>query len=371
MGRCPLSEAFEIFASVQPGLEKTLADEMAEAGFGPLRIQTGGVAFDGTWPDVWRANLTLRGATRVLARIGGFRAFHLAQLDKRARKFDWAAMLRPDVPVKIEVATNRKSKIYHAGAAKQRIARAITDTLGTTIDDDASLRLLARIDDNLVTFSIDTSGEPLHKRGLKQAVNKAPMRETLAANFLRMCGYNGDEPVLDPMCGSGTFLIEAGEIAAGNLAGRARRFAFEDLAKFDADAFETLRAQGTIKAPVALFGFDRDQGAIQMSKSNSERAGHDLTLACQPITDLKRPEGPPGLIIVNPPYGTRIGNRKLLFGLYAALGKVLRAEMAGWRVGLITSDPGLARETHLNFTQTSAPIDHGGTKVKLYQTGAI
>lgn len=367
MGRRLVTEAFEIFLSVQPGLEKTLAEEASEAGFGPLRQQTGGVAFDGTWEDVWRANLTLRGATRVLARIGSFRAFHLAQLDKRSRKFPWDKVLRPDVPLKIEV-TSRKSKIYHAGAAKQRIGRAISETIGAPICDDAALRLLARIDDNLVTFSVDTSGEPLHKRGLKQAVNKAPMRETLAASFLRLCGYKGREPVLDPMCGSGTFLIEAAEISANNIAGRARDFAFEKLVNFDAHNCDTYRDKPTTKAVPQFFGFDRDQGAIQMAQGNAERAAHDINLYCQPITDLKRPEGPPGLVIVNPPYGARIGNRKLLFGLYAALGKALIQEMKGWRVGLITSDAGLARETHLNFTQISPPVDHGGTKIKLYQT---
>src|SRR6056297_1620637 len=231
---------FEIFLVAPPGLEEDLAAEARAAGFGPVTVQQGGVAFPGRWSDVMRANLELRGAGRVLARIGGFRAFHLAQLDKRARKFDWATHLRADVPLRVEV-TCRKSKIYHAGAATQRITGALTDVLGVEVRDDAALRLMARIEDDLVTFRPDTPGEPLHRRGSKEAVGKAPMRETLAALFLRQCGYDGSEPVLDPMCGSCSFPTEATEIATGLRPGRARRFAFEDLAGFDAQAWAAMR----------------------------------------------------------------------------------------------------------------------------------
>ena len=350
-----------------------LADEAREKGFGPASVLPGGVSFMGQWPDVWRANLELRGAGRVLARIGSFRAFHLAQLDKRARKFDWAAHLRVDVPLRVE-ATCRKSKIYHAGAAAERIAKAITESLGAPVADDAALRLMARIEDDLVTFSLDTSGEPLHRRGYKEAVGKAPMRETLAALFLRQCGYDGSEPVLDPMCGSGTFVIEAAEIATGLKPGRTRRFAFEDLAGFDADAWAVMqRSRAPHQAPLRFHGFDRDAGAVLMAAENAARAGVGaLTqLTCQPVSALTRPEGAPGLVMVNPPYGARIGDRKLLFGLYAALGEVLRREMRGWRVGLVTSDGGLAKATGLPFLPPGPPVAHGGLKVTLWRTDPL
>ncbi len=361
---------FEIFLVAPPGLEQDLAKEARAAGFGPVTVQPGGAAFPGTWQDVMRANLHLRGAGRVLARIGGFRAFHLAQLDKRARKFDWAAHLRPDVPLRVEV-TCRKSKIYHAGAARERIATAITDTLGAPVTDDAALRLMARIEDDMVTFSLDTSGEPLHRRGYKEAVGKAPMRETLAALFLQRCGYDGTEPVLDPMCGSGTFAIEAAEIAAGLTPGRARRFAFEDLAGFDAAAWAALpRPLAPADTSLRFIGLDRDAGAVRMATQNADRAGvgQMTRFACQPISELVRPEGPPGLVMVNPPYGARIGNRKLLFGLYARLGEVLGREMRGWRVGLVTSDGGLAKATGLSFLPPEPPVAHGGLKVTLWRT---
>ena len=362
--------SFEIFLVAPPGLEELLACEARAAGFGPVTAQPGGAAFMGSWPDVMRANLELRGAGRVLARIGGFRAFHLAQLDKRSRKFDWAAHLRADVPLRVEV-TCRKSKIYHAGAAKQRIAKAITESLGAPVSDDAGLRLMARIEDDLVTFSIDTSGDPLHRRGYKEAVGKAPMRETLAALFLRQCGYDGTEPVLDPMCGSGTFPIEAAEIATGLAPGRARRFAFEDLAGFDATAWAGLRCPDAPReTPLRFTGLDRDAGVVRMAAQNADRAGVGkiTRFACQPISDLTRPDGPPGLVMINPPYGARIGNRNLLFGLYARLGEVLMREMRGWRVGLVTSDGGLAKTTGLPFLPPGPPVAHGGMKVTLWRT---
>ncbi|SIS65920.1 THUMP domain-containing class I SAM-dependent RNA methyltransferase [Phaeovulum vinaykumarii] len=367
------TDDFEIFLVATPGLEGPLLEEARERGFAGAEPVAGGIAFRGGWPEVWRANLEMRGAAKVLARIGAFRAMHLAQLDKRARKFPWAEVLRADVPVKVE-ATCRRSRIYHAGAAAQRIARALTEELGAPVAEDAPLRLMARIEDDLVTLSLDTSGEPLHRRGHKEAVNKAPLRETLAALFLRECGYDGTEPLVDPMCGSGTFPIEAAEIAAGLAPGRARRFAFEDLASFDPAAWADMRAPRPGPAPVPRYhGYDRDAGAIRMSTANAARAGVEgwTRFACQPVSDLVPPEGGPGLVMVNPPYGARIGNRKLLFGLYATLGQVLQARFQGWRVGLVTADAGLAKVTGLPFLPKGAPVAHGGMKVWLHRTDIL
>lgn len=367
------TQPFEIFLAAPPGLETTLAEEAAEKGFGPTTQHPGGLSFMGGWADEQRANLELRGAGRVLARIGSFRAFHLAQLDKRSRKFDWAAFLRPDVPLRVDV-TCRKSKIYHAGAAGERIKRAISETLGAPLDDAAPLRLMARIEDDLVTFSLDTSGEPLHRRGYKEAVGKAPMRETLASLFLRECGYDGSEPIVDPMCGSGTFPIEAAEIALGLLPGRARHFAFQDMAGYDASAWEAMRTAAPAReTPLRFYGFDRDAGAVRMATANAARAGvdHITEFTCQPISALLPPEGPRGLVMVNPPYGARIGNRKLLFGLYGALGEVLRTQFRGWRVGIVTSDGGLARATDLPFLPGGASVAHGGLKITLHRTGVL
>jgi putative N6-adenine-specific DNA methylase len=298
---------------------------------------------------------------------------HLAQLDKRARKFPWSDFLRPDIPIKVE-ATSRKSRIYHAGAARQRIENAISETLGVSISSDANLRVLLRIEKDLCTFSIDTSGEPLHKRGHKPAIAKAPMRETMAAMFLRECVYNGTEPVLDPMCGSGTFAIEAAEIALGLLPGRSRHFAFEELAGFDAQVWQSLK-QGSPPPETTLRfqGSDRNSGAIDAASANAAQAGvSDVTqFAQRAISDIKPPEGAAGLVIVNPPYGARIGDEKRLRSLYGSLGKVLMTRFSGWRVGIITSNQSLARSTRLPLLPTGPVVDHGGTKIKLYKTNAL
>lgn len=368
---------FEIFIVTAPGLESALCAEIAAGKFREPKQVKGGVTIRGGWPEVWRANLEIRGASRVLARIAEFRALHLAQLDKRARRVAWGDILRPDVPFRVE-ASCKASRIYHQGAAAQRIQKAIKDELGAPVSPDAELCIKARIDDDLCTISIDTSGESLHKRGHKEAVSKAPMRENLASLFLRQCGYDGTEPVVDPMCGSGTFIIEAAEIAAGLKPGRSRHFAFEQLANFDAASWKRLREKpggkpGSPGSDIRFYGSDRDAGAIEMSRANAARAGvAEMTEFQQhAISDLVAPDGKPGLVIVNPPYGTRIGDKKPLYALYNALGQTLLAQFRGWRVGIITNEASLAGATGLPFAPPAGPVSHGGIRVMLFLTGPL
>lgn len=365
---------FDIFLVAIPGLEQTLEGEAREAGFTVTGRVAGGVMLSGTWPDVWRANLELRGASRVLARIGEFRASHLAQLDKKGRAFPWHTVLRRDVPVAVE-ATCRKSKIYHSGAAAERIEKAIAEELGAPVKADADVVIKVRIERDVCTLSVDTSGGLLHKRGSKQAMAKAPLRETMAALLLRECGYTGYEPVVDPMCGSGTFVIEAAEWALGLKPGRRRAFAFEKLASFEPKVWQDIAAARTGRDVEGLrfFGSDRDAGAIAASKANAARAGVDSVTQFEqkPLRELIRPDGPPGLVIVNPPYGLRIGDRKPLLDLYAALGHVLRQRFTGWRVGLFTTDAALARATALPFAAKPLPVMHGGLRVSLWRTAPL
>ncbi len=364
---------FEIFLVCVPGLEATLCAEAVEKGFARARAVKGGVALMGGWSDVWRANLEIRGASRVLARIGSFRALHLAQLDKRSHRLPWREVLRCDVPFRVD-ATCRTSRIYHSGAAAERIARAIHDETGAPQSTEAEVLIKARIEGDVCTIAIDTSGELLHRRGFKEAVNKAPMRETIASLLLRQCGYDGREPVVDPMCGSGTFVIEAAEIACGMKPGRSRRFAFEQLATFDAQAWAHMRAPKELAKPQIRFhGSDKDAGAIRMSVANAERAGvGGLTSFRQDaIEDLVAPEGPPGLVIVNPPYGARIGDKKALRGLYRRVGHTLATRFKGWRVGLVTTDAELADATCLPFAPPFGPIAHGGLRIMLFLSGPI
>ena len=370
-------DSFEIFLSTQPGLEALLLDEVIERGFQRPKAVGGGVSIWGDWNDVWRANLTLRGASKVLARIGEFRAFHLAQLDKRSRKFPWNNTLMPGHTVKVEVVTNRKSKIYHAGAAIERIERAIHEEFGANIAtsmDEADIIIKTRIDDNNVRLSVDTSGVGLHKRGYKQAMGKAPLRETMAALALRGCGYSGNETVLDPMCGSGTFLIEAAQISRNLMAGRDRSFAFERLASYDSTAVQSLKDNWSIgDSGQKFYGSDRNVNVIGFSKDNAQRG--DVADLCEftplPLSKIERPEGPPGLVITNPPYGARIGKKKDLFALYSSFGDVMREKFKGWRIGMITSDTKLAEATKLPWLNTGPPIAHGGLKVRLFQTKSL
>ena len=371
------SPSFEIFLVTLPGLEAYLFSEVKEQGFRKPVMISGGVLVHGGWKEVWRANLVLRGASKVLVRIGEFRAHHLAQLDKHSRRFPWGDFLSPDFSVKVDVSTNKKSEIYHSGAATERLERAIHEELGAPIasslaETDSLIKV--RIARNLVIISLETSGTPLHKRGHKLALGKAPLRETIAAMALRACDYKRSEPLLDPMCGSGTFVIEAAEIAANLMAGRGRSFAFEKLNSYDAEVVRGMKETWFTREPLPHFyGSDRNAQVIEHAKQNAARAGVEQACAfsAQPFSELTRPDGPPGLVIVNPPYGERIGNKKELYGLYGRFGDVMRNQFSGWRVGLVTSDQSLAEATKLPWNPTAPPISHGGLKINLYRTSAL
>jgi len=184
------------------------------------------------------------------------------------------------------------------------------------------------------------------------------MRETMAAMFLRQCGYRGTEPVLDPMCGSGTFVIEAAEIAAGLQPGRDRPFAFEQLAGFDADAWQSMRQGPPARTQeFGFFGSDADKGAIEMSRANAVRAGlSDMTsFSVADVGELKRPDGPPGLVICNPPYGIRLDDKRALGAVYARLGRTLRERFSGWRVGIVTSRAGASASSPRTRTSPTPP----------------
>ena len=182
----PLSHKDAIFLVTFPGLEAALAEEAGGKGFRQPRAVPGGVTIGGGWPEVWRANLWLRGASRVLVRVGRFPASHLATLDDRARALPWAELLRPETPFRV-VAECHSSRLYHSGAVAERVTRAIHAAIGGQEAADG-LRVLVRMSENICTISLDTSGESLHRRGFKQAIGPAPLRETIAALFLQQCG---------------------------------------------------------------------------------------------------------------------------------------------------------------------------------------
>lgn len=363
----------EIFLATVPGLEAVLRAEVAEKGFRKPTVTKGGVTIKGGWREVWRANLELRGASRVLVRLGSFKAVYLNELEKLARDFPWGKTLQREMPVRVEASCS-KSRIYHSDAAAERIGKAITASLGAPVDPEADICIKARIVSDICTLSVDTSGEALHKRGHKEAVSKAPMRETLAALMLRHAGFNGKMPLVDPMCGSGTFVIEAAEIAMNLAPGRDRAFAFEQLQTFDAGAWEALKkGQFQRETTFRFHGFDRDEGAIRRSIANADRAGVAAitSFTHQPISDLTPPEGPAGLVFINPPYGVRLGEEKKLLPLYQTLGRVVSERFGGWRVGIVTGSDKLARATGLPFAGEPLAFSHGGIPVKLFTAAPL
>ena len=365
--------SFEIFLATSPGLESALYDEVRKKGFKRAKATKGGVTIEGGWPEVWRANLWVRGASRVLARIASFKVKNLAHLNTLALEVPWRDILDPQYTYNVDVSCS-KSRIYHSGAAAERIGNAIFEALKTPPSSNAEITIMARIDHDICTISIDTSGALLHKRGYKVAINKAPIRENMAALLLQQCGYTGTEPVFDPMCGSGTFVIEAAEIAARLNPGRLRHFAFEKLVTFDKQAWEDMRSvKRQSQTDILFYGSDRDKGAIDMSIKNAARAGVDqvTNFKQQAISDITPPTSTPGLVIVNPPYGGRIGDAQKLIPLYQTLGKVLRENFSGWRVGIITTDKILAQSTDLPFLPMEKSVQHGGMRINLYQTDIL
>ncbi len=359
----------DLFISTAPGLEALLAAELQDIGLEPGRLASGGVEIAGGRKEMRRACLHLRGASRVLVRVSAFKAASFADLERGARAAPWRAWLRPETPFRVE-ASCKASRLYHSGAVAERIAGAVTETAGAKTAASGGVRVLARIEKDRCVLSLDASGEPLHKRGYKLHVARAPMRETLAALFLRAAGYNGREPVLDPMCGSGTFVIEAAETAAGLAPGRNRAFAFEQFAGHDAEAWAEERHAAPAKAwgRIHVSGRDRDADAIRAARENAARAGVEALcdLRAAPIARLAAPEGGPGLVIVNPPYGARIGASGNLRALHRMLGERLNRGFSGWRIALITSEPALARATGLAFQTPYPPVEHGGSAVTLY-----
>lgn len=366
-----------LFLVCHPGLEQWLGEELVELGYPSHRVIGGGVELDGSWQDIAFLNYWVRGATRVLVRIAEFSAVHFSQLDKRSRQIAWQDWLAKGSQVIVE-ATAKRSKLYHSKGIAQRVGGAAIAALSTREDDSSTVTVHVRLVNDWCQVSLDTSGEPLYKRGGKQEIGKAPMRETMATLFLRAARFDPQRPLFDPMCGSGTFVLEAAGRASGQVAAANRGFAYQlwpSTVDIDTGA---LKGSDVLLNPVRgdspmMYGSDRDAGAAKRATANAERLGvaHMCQFARQSVSEVRPLTSKPGLMIVNPPYGDRLGNKARLAGLYASFGQVMRDRFAGWRVALITTEAGLAAACNLPFNKPGPVVSHGGLKVRLWQTETL
>lgn len=366
-----------LFLVCHPGLEHWLGEELAELGYSSHRVIVGGIELDGSWQDIAFLNYWVRGATRVLVRIAEFSAVHFSQLDKRSRQIAWQDWLAKGSQVVVE-ATSKRSKLYHSKGIAQRVGGAANSALSTREDIGSSATVHVRLVNDWCQVSLDTSGEPLYKRGGKQEIGKAPMRETMAALFLRAARFDPQRPVFDPMCGSGTFVLEAAGRASGQVAGINRDFAYQlwpSTVDVDTDALKggDARIDPVRGNSLMMYGSDRDAGAAKRASANAVRLGvaHMCQFARQSVSEVCPLTSKPGLVIVNPPYGDRLGSKAKLAGLYASFGQAMRDRFAGWRIALITNEAGLAAACNLPFIKPGPVVSHGGLKVRMWQTEAL
>lgn len=374
-----------LFAITAPGLEPLAQAELRAMGI-DAAAEPGGVAWTGGADDLYAANLRLRTASRVTVLAAEFRARTFFELERHARKIPWERWVPRGGAVRLRV-TSRKSKLYHEGAIAQRVLEAIehrvgplaasgvvADEEGGEDEGDAQLFIVRFVRD-ACTIRADASGALLHLRGYRQALARAPLRETLAASMLLGSGWDGASPLLDPMCGSGTIPIEAALIARRVAPGLAsldhepRDYAFTSWPDFDVELWARVvdRAAAEIlpDAPIPILGSDRDEGAIQAAASNAARAGvsEDVDFSVRPISAIDPPPGP-GWMVINPPYGVRVGEPDPLRNLYAALGRTLRDRCPGWTLALLSPDHALERQVGIPLYE-ALRTSNGGIPVRL------
>ncbi|OHX12966.1 hypothetical protein BI347_05155 [Chromobacterium sphagni] len=371
-----LDSKLALFAPCPRGLEQLLADELLALGAGDIAPADGGVAFGGDARLMMAVNLHSRTASRVLLRLA-HGPYHAEQdIYRLALSVDWPRWFDVSRTIKLKadgIAAQVKSLDYIALTVKDAICDRFRQAqLGRpNVDTRApDVRVNVFLTADTATVYLDTSGEPLFKRGWREEAGEAPLRENLAAGILMLAGYDGDKPLIDPMCGSGTFLVEAADIALNRAPGRNRRFGFEALASFDQVGWESLQlaARQAEKAPAALDirGSDRDKKMIAIARANLERAGLSGLVEAKPddILDV-RPGAEAGLIVSNPPYGVRLDELDQLAEWYPLLGDWLKAHFAGWTACLFSGDLRLGKLIHLS-PKRRTPLYNGSLACRLF-----
>lgn len=344
-----MSEKFEMVAKTFQGLEGVLCDELKDLGADEVIEGRRMVSFKGDKEMMYRANFCLRTALRVLKPIYKFKSSDADDLYNQVKAFDWESIMNVDSTFSID-ATVFSDSFRHSRFVTYRVKDAIVDYFNEKCGKRPSIRLTSpdfrfnvHISDHDVTLSLDSSGEPLYKRGWREAQTEAPINEVLAAGIIKLSGWDGKSNFVDPMCGSGTFLVEAALIAANINPGVFRSdFAFQHWADYDSDLYEAIYNDdsGERDFDFKIFGSDVSHKAIAIARANVKSAGvaKYVELEQKPIQDYDSlPAEGKGVLITNPPYGERL---KLddIENLYATLGEKLKRVFRGYEAWVIASD---------------------------------
>ena len=375
------SRPLALFATVALGVEELTAGELQRLGASEIQVVRGGVSFSGDRRTLYRSLLRLRTASRVLVQLGSFPCASPQELYDGIRALSWTELLTPAMTLAVD-CTLRDSAITHSHFAALKAKDAIVDLLRDTtgsrpnIETKApDLRVNLHIAKNRATVSLDASGAPLDRRGWRLDRNDAPLRETLAAAIMLHTGWDGSVPLLDPMCGSGTLLLEGAAMALGQPAGGGREFGLMRWRDFDRRLWERLlqeeQAAAASSLTVPVLGFDRDPKSIIACRENARRAGLEYAISFdrRPFEDTE-PCGHQGVLVMNPPYGVRMGDKSELEGLYRKIGEIFKRRFTGWTAYLLAGDLELARLVGLKparrFVLFNGPLECRLLKYELY-----
>jgi putative N6-adenine-specific DNA methylase len=371
-----MSEHF--FAPCPRGLEGVLAAELEGLGGAAVTATDGGVGFTGELSLVYRVNLESRIASRVLWRIasGGYR--NESDIYALVHAVDWKRLVLPTRTLRVDVAATRsplQSLEFVTLRVKDAVCDRLRDDLGVrpSVDKRApDVRVHAYLTDCDATIYVDTSGEPLFKRGYRRDAEEAPLRENLAAGLLALAGWTPETPLLDPMCGSGTIPAEAALIAANRAPGLNRTFGFQKLLWFDGPAWQRIKqtARDCIRpAPrvPTIFASDIAPGAVGKTQSNLNGAqvGDFVHVECADLLTRAAPASH-GILLANPPYGVRLADQQKMGAFYPLLGDALKQHFAGWTAFFFTGDLRLPKLIHLKVARKT-PLFNGAIECRLFQ----
>jgi putative N6-adenine-specific DNA methylase len=371
------------FAMTSRGLSDVLEEELKQLGFDRTLKGLGGVFFDSNWAGCYRANLRLRTATRILLPILDFPAYQPDELYHNILKHDFTKYISPEGTIAVEAKVREcgafRDQRFVAMKVKDAIVDQFREKFGSRPDvetQNPDLRIIIRGVKNNFSVSIDTTGEPLFKRGYRVEQVQAHLKEHVAAGILKMTGWAGETSVVDPMCGSGTILIEAALMALNVAPGTLRKgFAFQRLSGFKREEWEheVTEALNEEKEtlPFKFFGFDIDRDALKAAKRNAFEAGVADYIEFQrhPMETLTAP-CEKGVLVVNPPYGERLGVKDELLDTYKDLAHILKTNFKNWECYVLSGDPDLSRAMHLKaerkFPVFNGPIECRVLKYKMF-----